>query len=256
MSQPTNYKKGHKLTEISPENRTATCKICGEVNIVKSAIVKGKQYYRCRNTFDIKTKKAPYIKEHFLSNIDEEAKSGTCSKCGDVKIYKRTNHKTGAINWACHGSLVASRIKIRDKRAIANPRKPKHRLLSFDPEAQQGVCEICGPTPMIRRVDREDHLVKSAWRCPGSGRDFRINKKYNLKRSDYNKMFKQQDGKCAICDQEWEQNLRVDHCHDTGNIRGLLCDSCNLGLGKFQDSIDILQSAIAYLSSHKLSSCS
>lgn len=58
-----------------------------------------------------------------------------------------------------------------------------------------------------------------------------------------------QGGVCAICFGVNISGIRlsVDHNHETGVIRGLLCDNCNRGLGHMQDSIDILMSAVAYL---------
>ena len=44
---------------------------------------------------------------------------------------------------------------------------------------------------------------------------------------------------------------RLDHCHETGEFRGFLCNSCNTGLGKFKDDPEILLNAIAYLQGHK-----
>lgn len=58
----------------------------------------------------------------------------------------------------------------------------------------------------------------------------------------------EQDLKCLICKQELcEKTKRVDHCHSTGKIRGLLCNLCNVGLGAFKDNIESLQNAIVYL---------
>ncbi len=59
-----------------------------------------------------------------------------------------------------------------------------------------------------------------------------------------------QDNRCAICGitrDEFGRTFDVDHCHDTGRIRGLLCNSCNLGIGKLKDSPALLARAIAYL---------
>lgn len=53
-----------------------------------------------------------------------------------------------------------------------------------------------------------------------------------------------QGGKCAICPRP---GTRADHDHETGMVRGMLCDSCNLGLGKFRDDPGLLASAFAYL---------
>lgn len=44
---------------------------------------------------------------------------------------------------------------------------------------------------------------------------------------------------------------RLDHCHETGEFRGFLCNNCNIALGRFKDDPEILLNAIAYLQSHK-----
>ena len=67
---------------------------------------------------------------------------------------------------------------------------------------------------------------------------------------DYNIMFANQNGCCAICGKhqdEMNKKLHVDHCHTTGKIRGLLCINCNLAIGNFFDNITLLKNAIKYL---------
>jgi len=73
---------------------------------------------------------------------------------------------------------------------------------------------------------------------------------YGITSDDYNKMFADQNGCCAICSthqSEFKKPLSVDHCHTTGKVRGLLCSECNLGLGKFKDDITNLENALKYL---------
>ncbi len=50
---------------------------------------------------------------------------------------------------------------------------------------------------------------------------------------------------CAICNST--DRLSIDHCHKTGEVRGLLCSKCNSGIGLFRDKIDLLEAAIHYL---------
>jgi hypothetical protein len=61
-----------------------------------------------------------------------------------------------------------------------------------------------------------------------------------------------QDNKCAICNKECitGKRLAVDHDHETGEVRDLLCNNCNQGLGKFQDSPQLLEKAAEYLRKH------
>ena len=73
--------------------------------------------------------------------------------------------------------------------------------------------------------------------------------KYGLTEADYQALLKTQGGKCAICLKPCSTGkaLAVDHNHDTGQVRGLLCMSCNTGLGKFKDDRSLLLAALNYL---------
>lgn len=77
--------------------------------------------------------------------------------------------------------------------------------------------------------------------------------KHGLTEEVYGYILGQQEGKCAICGEYEEGNgkkLAIDHDHTTGQVRGLLCAQCNLGLGNFRDSVDLLERAIAYLANN------
>jgi len=66
----------------------------------------------------------------------------------------------------------------------------------------------------------------------------------------YDRLHEAQEGRCAICgtpDGGKKARLFVDHCHESGQVRGLLCSSCNSGLGFFQDNKTMLSRAIEYL---------
>ena len=79
--------------------------------------------------------------------------------------------------------------------------------------------------------------------------------KYGISAEEFYKLLRSQEGQCSICridmDATTRQNVpkkvQVDHDHKTGQVRGLLCFSCNTGLGKFRDSEELLHAAIAYL---------
>lgn len=70
--------------------------------------------------------------------------------------------------------------------------------------------------------------------------------KYGLSEAEFNIKCEQQENRCKICG-TLVNTLYVDHCHETGEIRGLLCSKCNTGLGLFNDSITNLHNAINYL---------
>lgn len=75
--------------------------------------------------------------------------------------------------------------------------------------------------------------------------------KYDITHSQYLQMVKDQDNKCLICKTDGialrAGRLYVDHCHQTGIVRGLLCDKCNRGLGCFNDNPDLMAAALDYL---------
>ena len=72
----------------------------------------------------------------------------------------------------------------------------------------------------------------------------------HISEEDYNRLFDEQEGCCAVCgthQSELDKRLSVDHNHETGEIRGLLCHPCNVGLGYFRDDEYRLALAIEYL---------
>jgi hypothetical protein len=82
-------------------------------------------------------------------------------------------------------------------------------------------------------------------------------KKFGLTPEQYSEMEKAQDGLCAICKRPptasdpRKKRLCVDHDHETGKVRQLLCHGCNVGLGCLQDNTAILFRAIEYLNQHR-----
>jgi hypothetical protein len=74
---------------------------------------------------------------------------------------------------------------------------------------------------------------------------------YGITVTDYKNMLIEQDYKCKICgvhQDDLKRQLHIDHCHTNKNVRGLLCQSCNSGLGFFKDNIETMNKAIKYLS--------
>lgn len=147
-----------------------------------------------------------------------------------------------------------------------------HRLTNVLPRARLADCAHCGPGVPIR--PRTSNPDKPEWRCnhPGdrsrrgvrnpedvrqqkiryrksTGKTTEKARKYGLSRAEYERMREEQGNKCAVCKEPPPDNraLPIDHCHKTGKVRGLLCNRCNLALGMFGDDIELLRSAVAYL---------
>jgi len=84
-----------------------------------------------------------------------------------------------------------------------------------------------------------------------TSREYHYKTKYDITVEEYETLHREQEGKCKICNSKDPKRpsgvFVVDHCHINGHVRGLLCDDCNLALGKFKDNIKALESAINYL---------
>ena len=108
------------------------------------------------------------------------------------------------------------------------------------------------------RNGKRDHYrkLKVEWKASNTGKvkEYKRKKdlldKFGITPEYYDQMLADQGGRCAIClGVQESKRLAVDHCHQTGIIRCLLCDKCNRGLGFFDDNVGNLARAIAYLSS-------
>lgn len=81
-----------------------------------------------------------------------------------------------------------------------------------------------------------------------------LHQRYGISQKDYEILYMAQDGKCAICGRSKPNGggarkvyLFIDHCHKTGEIRGLLCNTCNAGIGYLKDDPELLRRALDYL---------
>lgn len=80
----------------------------------------------------------------------------------------------------------------------------------------------------------------------------RLRVRYGISVEQYDEIWASQGGQCAICGTTENQLVRafhVDHCHESGVVRGLLCFACNTGLGKLHDDPALLRKAAEYLES-------
>lgn len=102
----------------------------------------------------------------------------------------------------------------------------------------------------INKARRELYASNSNIKMRALGYD--LKRKFGISLNDYNEMLHRQGGACAICRSKNVGRsdgikFAVDHDHNTGKIRGLLCKSCNTLLGNAKESIETLKAAKAYL---------
>lgn len=106
--------------------------------------------------------------------------------------------------------------------------------------------------PSVKQAKRQaDRIYRQRHRRKLSKyfREKHLLKAYNLTQAGYDKLYQQQQGKCAICSR-WQLRLDVDHNHTTNKIRALLCGECNRAIGLLQDSSKVCMNASRYLKKH------
>jgi|TARA_S200002703_G_scaffold53469_2_gene46232 hypothetical protein len=110
-------------------------------------------------------------------------------------------------------------------------------------DGYHGVCKPCRNEQRRKRGRPGE--------TPEKVRQWNLKKYFGITPCDYDEILKSQQGRCAICrnlpTKKDKNVLHVDHDHKTGEIRGLLCSSCNVSLGNFKDDVELLKEAIRYL---------
>lgn len=99
----------------------------------------------------------------------------------------------------------------------------------------------------------------SKYNCEPFSKEYKkrayINHMYKTTLEHIQSLYDSQDGCCAICKVKFDgypsKNCHIDHCHETGEVRGILCRKCNQGIGYFDERCDILESAKEYIGRHK-----
>ena len=159
-----------------------------------------------------------------------------CKSCGSEKTlaeeFFRPHHTGIGFRWGCRECERKSR-----RQAYAN--NPAH----YNAKA----LEAYYLDPATANAKRKNHRRNN----PEQHKSAVLRRTYGITLEDYNRMLLSQNGVCAICKVAKtgteDRRLFVDHCHTTGKVRGLLCNACNTILGRSNDSVERLLSAIQYL---------
>lgn len=104
-------------------------------------------------------------------------------------------------------------------------------------------CKECNTKRSVEWIKKNPELRKSYVTKSNTG----------VEPIDFYNLLNLQGNKCSICGKSTEDNKRrlsIDHCHETMIVRGLLCTTCNFGLGYFQDNKELLLKAVEYLKSN------
>ena len=181
----------------------------------------------------------------------------TCTKCGETKPKTIFGPMRGGVDGLCSQCRPC-----RAKANLAWNRRNAEQVKTTTALWREGNTEGIKKYNKVYKTRNKGRVLLRAaeWKRknPGAIRAINIKGKlksrYGLSTEDYELILDSQDGVCAICrteDPGHHGRFYIDHCHKTGDIRGLLCSRCNTGLGLFLDNPERLSAAIAYLSSHE-----
>jgi U3 small nucleolar RNA-associated protein 14 len=153
-----------------------------------------------------------------------ETSSKLCPTCLKQKHFREFNkdctNKDG-LEYSCRDCRNTKRRQLYLKDHKKNKEKSKIKSKNF-------------------RTTRKDYC-----------RNYDLKRNYGITSEDFDNMLKEQNSVCEICSRKnpnsKHNRFHVDHCHETGKVRGLLCSPCNLGLGAFGDNTEVLTEAIKYL---------
>jgi predicted nucleic acid-binding Zn ribbon protein len=168
-----------------------------------------------------------------------------CAACGKpVPSSRRANAVTCS-------ALCSERYSNR-----LRPRRTK-----LDPEVRtRSPCPVCGGAIA---PERHRNTVYCSTRCRrtavgaknrSKNADYQRNYRYRITSEEYRTLLRSQQGRCAVCGTDTPGGAggwHVDHDHEGGDVRGLLCHHCNVGLGYFGDDFERVQAAAEYLRAHK-----
>lgn len=123
----------------------------------------------------------------------------------------------------------------------------------------RNICRTCKQEKSIEAFYRSEH-VNTGYRnicieCMKLvDKNNKLKSTYGITLEDYHTMLEKQKGYCAICKGRMSglKNICIDHCHQRGVIRGLLCNKCNRAIGLLKEDTQVLYSAIRYLKSSVL----
>jgi len=115
---------------------------------------------------------------------------------------------------------------------------------NYSPNSRKSKCKECD----------KKRVAETYWKDPSVYQNNHLKRNYGITLNEYNQMLVEQGHRCKTCGTTEpggkHGKFMVDHSHNTGEIRGLLCKSCNIALGEVGDNINTLQKMIEYLQEH------
>lgn len=225
--------------------KSASAITCGHCRSKKDSSEFYKGYSWCKECCRIGSKARRARNKSLLTESPPTQKPKTCSLCGICKHPSEFSSSYSARDGlqsrcrSCQLDYVRKKQSENRKRNARNPSVPENKKC--------GRCRIVKPgTQFHRNRTTKDGLNGFCKRCQLFVERLR---KYGITKEQYEQLIAKQNGRCAICgEQETERSvLCIDHCHDNGHIRGLLCDNCNTAIGMMKNDPRRCVSAARYL---------
>lgn len=229
---------------MKPPSRQVRCKIDGCTS-------KARQRGRCKRHYKLWRKENPEPSQH---------REPEHRKPFSVNDYRSAweSRKKG-------GTLGEDWLNLFDFAKGVHPKPgPNHTLCRIRHSEPYGPSNFVWREKIIRQEGESSsdfalrQRVEQLTRFPNFERDRMLRRRYGITQVQYDKLLSDQNGGCAICGRpetsmgrtKKVKCLAVDHCHETGAVRGLLCYYCNVTLGKMGESVERLEAMIRYLKKH------
>lgn len=199
-----------------------------------------------------------------ISDSNSEQGTKKCPDCGEEKPiseYWKNKRMPDGLYFYCKPCASARSGKTYRKRQAKQGKdaRPWRQLvkapegMKYCPKCEQiksldefgrnranksGMTDYCKPCHNAAGKETKQRLY-------GGTRHYHLQRRYGITAAEVDAMIAKQGGLCMICRSAKAEH--VDHDHETGEVRGILCFNCNGGLGQFKDRRDVMGKAIAYL---------
>lgn len=154
-------------------------------------------------------------------------------------------------------SAYTKETKVCSKCKLEKERSDFHRRKELR-DGLRSQCKECSKKSVRKWIEKDPVKNRervAEWRKENKERMrlSHLKRTYGIDAGTFNRLLTAQENRCAICRDEFTSAIgpNVDHCHETGAVRGLLCGRCNRGLGNFKESQALLASASRYLEEYK-----
>jgi|688.fasta_scaffold293915_2 hypothetical protein len=179
-----------------------------------------------------------------------------CSRC--QQILSETEFSPSAASPdGLYGYCRPCNRNVQKEYAIRRQRDFDAGVLSYPDTKHCPQCKETKPSTAFGKMSRaKDGLQPKCRKCQSANNcSANRTRKFGLSEADMASLIHEQYGRCAICDDVLDVTPRangfhIDHDHDTGIVRGILCPMCNVGLGMFSDKCSRIDQAMAYLAKH------